>query len=59
MAKKNKKVMTYRLVHKDTGEHYTVKLSRDAYEKLSEKPIKKYSRKLRKHVEFVVTKFKK
>lgn len=51
--------MTYRLVHKDTGEHYTVKLSRDAYEKLSEKPIKKYSRKLRKHVEFVVTKFKK
>ncbi|BCX13817.1 MAG: hypothetical protein KatS3mg085_349 [Candidatus Dojkabacteria bacterium] len=54
--KKNKKTNVYRFYNKETGEHYTVRLSKNAFEKLLKNPIKKYSRKLGKHVEFELTK---
>jgi ribosomal protein L33 len=56
MAKKSKKVIVCRFYNKKTGEHYTVRLGRNAYEALSGKKIKKYSKKLNKHVEFELTK---
>ena len=58
MAKssKKKKQNVFRLLNNDTGEHYTVRLSKEAYEKLNDKPVKKYSKKLQKHTEFKLTK---
>lgn len=58
MAKstKKKKQNVYRFYNSETGEHYTIRLSREAYDKLSEKPVRKFSKKLRKHVEFNLTK---
>ncbi|GAB4285813.1 MAG: hypothetical protein Kow0081_3740 [Candidatus Dojkabacteria bacterium] len=58
MAKKKSKRTVYRLVNKETGEHYTVRLSREAYDKLADKKINKYSKKLRKHVAFELKKVK-
>ncbi len=55
MAKKsNTKV--YRLFLEETGEHYTVRLSREAKEKLTGKTLKKFSRKLKKHTDFKLSK---
>jgi len=60
MAKsKNKKQNVFRIYNSETGEHYTVRLSREAQEKLNNQKVKKYSKKLRKHTEFVVKKLKK
>ncbi|MDQ6985366.1 MAG: hypothetical protein Q9M91_08260 [Candidatus Dojkabacteria bacterium] len=59
MAKKNKKVLTYRFMLKETGEHYTIKLSREAYDKLNDKKIRKFSKKLKKHADFELVKLKK
>lgn len=56
MAKKKSKRTVYRLFNKETGEHYTVRLSREAYDKLADKQINKFSKKLRKHVPFDVKK---
>lgn len=59
MAKSKNKGNVYRIYNAETGEHYTIRLSREAYDKLMDKPIKKFSRKLRRHVDFKVKKFKK
>jgi len=58
MSKKGKKTnkLVCRFINKQTGEHYTIRISRKAYEKLSSKSISKYSPKLRKHVMFSITK---
>ncbi|MCS7317553.1 MAG: hypothetical protein NZZ41_04455 [Candidatus Dojkabacteria bacterium] len=57
MAKSSKKKKTnvYRFYNPETGEHYTIRLSKNAAEKLKNAKIRKYSRKLRKHVDFVLT----
>ena len=51
-AKKKSKRTVYRLFNKETGEHYTVRLSREAYEKLADKKVNKYSKKRKKHIPF-------
>jgi ribosomal protein L33 len=56
MAKKKR--VAYRLYSKDTGEHYTVRLSREAFDKLKDNVIQKYSKKLKKHIGFEVKKLK-
>jgi len=58
MAKKGKKAnkLVCRFINKETGEHYTIRISRKAYDKLSSGNIIKYSAKLRKHVVFSITK---
>jgi len=58
MAKSSKKKRqnVFRLFNSETGEHYTVRLSKEGFDKLNDKGIKKYSPKLRKHVEFKLTK---
>ena len=58
MAKSSKKnkVNVYRFFNSETGEHYTVRLSKNAVEKLTGQIISKYSRKLRKHLEFKLSK---
>lgn len=56
MAKKKR--IAYRLYSKETGEHYTIVLSREAYDKLKDKKLKKYSKKQRKHIDFEVKKLK-
>lgn len=58
MAKssKKKKQNVFRFFNDETGEHYTVRLTKNAYDKLNDKPVRKYSSKLRKHVEFKLTK---
>lgn len=58
MAKKKSKLGIYRWQHKETGEHYTVRLSRDAYDKLKDTKAKKFSKKQRKHVEYELIKWK-
>ena len=57
MAKKGKQ-RNYRLKNKKTGEFYPVKMSRDAHDKLKKAgtKFKKFSKKLRKHVDFELTK---
>lgn len=50
------KTNVYRLYNKETGEHYTLRMSREAYDKLAEKKVKKYSKKKQKHIEFEITK---
>ena len=58
MAKssKKKKQSVFRFYNSETGEHYTIRLSKSAVENLNDKPVMKYSRKLKKHVEFKLTK---
>lgn len=58
MAKssKKKKQNVFRLYNSETGEHYTVRLSKEAFEKLNDKSIKKYSPKQKKHIDFKLTK---
>lgn len=59
MATKRKTKRTvYRLYNAETGEHYTVRLSREAYDKVADKKFNKYSRKMRKHIPFDVKKVK-
>lgn len=55
-AGKKKKQNVYRFYNSETGEHYTVRLTKNAYEKLTDKQISKYSPKLRKHIDFKLTK---
>lgn len=55
-TKKKAKTIVYRFHNKDTGEHYTVRMSKEAFDKLADKPIMKYSSKLKKHAEFKITK---
>lgn len=54
-SKKNK-TNVYRFFSSETGEHYTIRLSKEAVEKLTGKTISKYSRKLRKHLDFKLSK---
>ncbi len=56
MAKKKNKMNIYRFYSKETGEHYTIRLSRNAYDQLKDGSVKKFSRKLRKHIDFKVIK---
>jgi hypothetical protein len=58
MAKssKKKKQNVFRFWNSETGEHYTVRLSKLAVEKITEKGVRKYSKKLKKHVEFKLSK---
>lgn len=55
-AGKKKKQNVFRFYNSETGEHYTVRLSKEAVEKLSDKEIMKYSRKEKKHLPFKLTK---
>lgn len=56
MAGKSKRKV-YRLRSKETGEHYTVRLSRVAHEGMKTKGgMNKFSRKERKHMWFELTK---
>ncbi len=55
-SSKKKKSNVFRFINAETGEHYTVKLSKKSSEDLTDKVIKKYSKKLRKHTEFKLTK---
>ncbi len=57
-TKRKQKRIVYRLVRKETGEHYTLRLSREAYDKMAEKEVVKYSKKERKHVPFALKKVK-
>lgn len=53
---KKKKLNVYRFYSPETGEHYTIRFSKQAYENLKEKKeIHKYSKKLKKHIKFVIT----
>ncbi|MEP7103528.1 MAG: hypothetical protein ABI721_02355 [Candidatus Dojkabacteria bacterium] len=58
MAKssKKKKQGVFRFYNSETGEHYTIRLSKLAVEKIGDKPVMKYSKKLKKHTEFKLTK---
>jgi len=58
-ASKKKKFNVFRFHNSETGEHYTIRLSKNAQEKLTDKPIMKFSQKLMKHVEFRLKKMKK
>jgi len=51
-----KRSNAYRLINKQTGTHYVVRLGREAYDKLREKTIRKYDKKLRAHADFEVKK---
>lgn len=53
---KKKKQNAFRFYNSETGEHYTVRLSKNAVEQLGDKPIRKFSKKLKKHVDFKLTK---
>lgn len=53
---KKKKQNVYRFYNGETGEHYTIRLSKEAYEKLADKPIKKFSKKKNQHVDFKLIK---
>lgn len=56
-ASKKKKQNVFRFINKDTGEHYTVRLSKAASENLGgEKVVKKFSKVLKRHTDFVLTK---
>lgn len=55
-SSKKKKQNVFRLYNSETGEHYTVRLSKEAFEKLNDKTVKKYSPKSKKHIEFKLTK---
>ncbi len=57
-SKKKSKRTVYRLYNAETGEHYTVRLSREAYDKLADQKVNKYSKKQRKHIPFDVKKVK-
>lgn len=57
MAKKSKQNV-YWIINKETGEHYTIRLSRDAYDKLAGEKIKKFSKKKKKHIDFEIVKKK-
>lgn len=61
MAKssKKKKQNVFMFYNAETGEHYVKRLSKIASEKLSDKMISKFSKKLRKHTDFAVKKLKK
>jgi ribosomal protein L33 len=53
MAKgKKKRSSAYRLHHKDTGHHYVIRLSRDAFDKVKDKEIRKYNPVLKQHVAY-------
>jgi uncharacterized FlaG/YvyC family protein len=58
MAKssKKKKQNVFRFYNAETGEHYTIRLSKEAVTGLTDKPVKKFSKKLKKHVDFKLTK---
>lgn len=58
MAKsgKKKKQNVFRFWNSQTGEHYTIRLSKEAVETLSDQQIMKYSRKERKHLPFKLIK---
>ena len=58
-SKRKNRRAVYRLYNKETGENYIVRLSREAYDKLADKALKKFSKKERKHVDFKITKLKK
>jgi hypothetical protein len=55
MAKKKTKNV-YRFYSEETGEHYTKRLSKEAYEKLANQVIKKFSKVKRAHINFKVIK---
>ncbi|MFS8130907.1 MAG: hypothetical protein ACMG57_02920 [Candidatus Dojkabacteria bacterium] len=55
-SSKKKKQGVFRFYNSETGEHYTIRLSKPAVEKLTDKKVMKYSKKLKKHVEFKLTK---
>jgi ribosomal protein L33 len=55
-SSKKKKANTFRFINSETGEHYTLKLSKKSVEDLTDKVVMKYSKKLRKHTEFKLTK---
>lgn len=60
MAKssKKKKLNVFRFHNQETGEHYTIRMSKEAFDKITASggTANKYSRKLRKHTEFKITK---
>ncbi len=58
MAKstKKKKQNVFRFYNSETGEHYTIRLSKEAVDKLNDKVVMKYSRKERKHLPFKLIK---
>ena len=55
-AAKKKKQSAFRFYNSETGEHYTVRLSKNAVDQLGDKVIKKYSKKLKKHADFKLIK---
>lgn len=55
-ASKKKKQNVYRFYNNETGEHYTIRFGKEAFDKLVDKPIRKFSKKLRKHIEFKLIK---
>ncbi|MCA9380829.1 hypothetical protein KC678_01045 [Candidatus Dojkabacteria bacterium] len=57
-GKKKSKRIVYRLFSPKTGEHYTLRLTREAYDKLADTKVSKFSKKLRKHIPFDVKKVK-
>ena len=58
MASKKNRIGVYRWQNKETGEHYTVRLSREAYDKLKDSKANKFSKKLRRHSTFELIKWK-
>lgn len=57
-GKKKTKRNTYQLYSAEGKDHYTVRLSKEAYDKLADKTLKKFSKKLRKHTDFKLVKRK-
>lgn len=58
MASRKNKRQTYQLYNAETGDHYTIRLTREAYDNLAGKKIRKYSKKKKAHVEFELKKRK-
>ncbi len=57
-SKKRKKQSAYRFINKETGEHYTIRLSKKSVEDFTntKTQIKKFSKALKKHAIFTFSK---
>ena len=55
-SSKKKRSSAYRLKSTASGHHYTIRLSRDAFDKLKEKEIKKHDPNVKAHVKYTIKK---
>lgn len=53
-----KKSNAYRVYNEKTGTHYVIRLGREGFDKLKEKPIRKFDQKIKAHADFKIKKIK-